>query len=215
MTLNELDQICQRWADVRWRCTEDREGAYLANAYLLDDAHDSTILDLEEPNSVEQHFLHLAAAAPDDVRTLLARLEQAEATAAAMRTTLASVGTVIHWRHREEEPGVPIGDCSRDACTTIREALSGQAGQALLAELAELRASQAATQAFVRGLMTQIGAGDIPLPVAIAQLRSEALAARRLADAIAGHRGCLVDDPVLDAALAAYEAARKGGTDAE
>src|SRR5262245_46636350 len=56
-----------------------------------------------------------------------------------MRRALAHAGAVLHWRHREEEPGLPFDRCVHDACTTIRAALAGDTGQALLAEAAQLR----------------------------------------------------------------------------
>lgn len=139
------------------------------------------------------------------------------ASAAALRSAAVHALRAIDLTHDE--------DRLREHLTS---ALADDAGATLLAELAELRASCDALREVVRVATLQIGAGDVPLPVAIAQLRVEAHSARRLADAVelfhaAGRAAEAGVDSApqvdlaaasyrLGAALADYRKAQRAGT---
>lgn len=215
---DELETIRQRWADHHWLYSEDWEGEHCASAGIFaagrapDGSEDDGpwLLDIEEPSAAERETMERCAAAPDDVRTLLARLEQAEAGAAVKTNALCDIAAMCQSLLDQDDiiDADWVVQCAVAALTT-------DAGAALLAELTQLRIDNDTLRSIIRGAGEQLGQGEIPLAVAIARLRSEALAARRLADAIAEHRGCLVDDAALDVALERYQKARKGGTDAE
>jgi len=178
------------------------------------------ILDIDEPAADELDFLRLAAQAPHDIRALLAWPELAKAEAAALRQAAIDLANQLAvLRFPDESTLWRLGGqgLERDY-QALKAALATDAGARLLTELAELHASQAATQAFVRGLTEQLGADDVPLTVAISRLRAEALAARRLATAARSALSgpATANYAALADALAAWEAVtRKGGTDAK
>jgi hypothetical protein len=108
------------------------------------------------------------------IAALRARAEQAEADAAALRAATVHALRALDLVHDE--------DRLREHLTA---ALATDAGADLLTDLAELRAWRNAMQEFVRTLILETGAADVPLPVAIARLQTELAAARRVAEAVA------------------------------
>jgi len=176
---DELEGIRQRWAGVEWHYAQNKDEAW------IHDQHGDALITARGPGADARQLLRLASLAPDDVRALLAWPGQAEANVAALRQAAVDLTNQLAvLRYPDESTLWRLGGqgLERDY-QALKAALACDAGAALLAELAELRASQAATQAFVRGLIQQAGADDVPLTVAIGRMRVEALAARRLAAA--------------------------------
>lgn len=76
-----ITAIRARWANVAWCYEENRlSPEYVGDAWISDGDPVRNLIDLDEPNDVERQFLELAAQAPEDIRTLLAYLEQTEQT---------------------------------------------------------------------------------------------------------------------------------------
>lgn len=76
----DTNAIRERWAGRTWRYVERRLGkdkAYLAECTLMVNGRTSGIW-LDEPQPVEAEVLAAAAQAPEDVRALLARIDELE-----------------------------------------------------------------------------------------------------------------------------------------
>jgi hypothetical protein len=126
--------------------------------------------------AVLHDLLSYLSGARYNVDTFKRRIEDVTETDAGA-TLLAA-----HQQQREqlnEAVAQDVHQAIEQTLAPLDAALASDAGVALLAELAELRASRDAMQEFTRTLILQVGAVDVPLPVAIANLQVELATALR------------------------------------
>jgi hypothetical protein len=138
-----------RWVGRAWIYSEDWQGDECASAgffmagpetYAIDVG--PWVIELNEPSEAERDALKLCAGAPDDIRALFARLDAAEAEAAALRQA------IIAYRNASMQLSQPGGKQWRTKVAEQETAKAGLyaaveqpgAGAALLAELEALRA---------------------------------------------------------------------------
>lgn len=69
MSTIDIEAIATAWQGLGWQYGEEREGDYLACAYLFDGI--GRVLDLEEPTEEEQIVLRAMGRARDDIEALL------------------------------------------------------------------------------------------------------------------------------------------------